>query len=253
VTARTLLFSFAHPDDESFSGTGLACWCAARGVRVVLVCATRGDAGQAGDASVSGAPADLAAAREQELRAAARIAGIEHVHVLGYRDRELANAEPAAVRRQLVERLRHDRPEVVVTFDPNGFNLHPDHVAISRFTMDAVAAAADPRWFPELGAPHRVRRLLWTPPIGPWDAARSKDLAGEAGADFVIDTAAWREQKAAALRAHRTQHKSVDRHFFEQPDVDRILSLEVYRQAFGPAIELRPGADVFAGIDASVD
>jgi N-acetylglucosamine malate deacetylase 2 len=130
---RTLLFSLAHPDDESFSGAGLACWCLARGVRVVLVCATRGEAGKAGDARVSGAPSDVGAAREQELREAARIIGIRHLHLLGYRDRELGNADPAAVRGQLVAMLREYRPDIVMTFDPNGFNRHPDHLAISRY------------------------------------------------------------------------------------------------------------------------
>lgn len=245
---RTLLFSLAHPDDESFLGAGLACWCLERGVRVVLVCATRGEAGKAGDARISGAPADLGAARERELVDAARLIGIEHVHLLGHRDRELAGADPSDVRRQLVARLREYRPGVVATFDPNGFNRHPDHLAISRFTTDAVAAAADARWFPDLGPPHTVGRMLWTPPLGPWDAARSKDLAAEPGADFVIDISPWREQKAAALRAHRTQHQSVDTYFFNQPDVDRILSIEVYRQGCGPALATRPSADPFEGI-----
>lgn len=247
---RTLLFSFAHPDDESFSGVGLACWCLARGIRVVLVCATRGEAGRAGDASISGAPSDIGAAREQELRTAARVVGIEHVHLLDYRDRQLSDAEPAAIRRELVATLRDDRPDVVVTFDPNGFNRHPDHLAISRFTMDAVAAAADPRWHPETGPAHSVARVLWTPPLPPWETARSSDLNAEPGADFVIDITPWRDRKAAALRAHRTQHQSIDRHFFDQPDVDRILATEVFRQAFGPAPRTRPSADPFEGLDA---
>jgi LmbE family N-acetylglucosaminyl deacetylase len=246
---RTLLFSFAHPDDESFSGAGLARWCLARQVRVVLVCATRGDRGKAGSASVSGAPEDVGAAREQELREAARVIGIEHVHQLGYRDRELADAEPTALRLALVELIRRYRPAVVVTFDPNGFNRHPDHVAISRFTSDAIAAAADPRWMPETGAPHAVARLLWTPPIAPWEAVRLRDLAGEPGADFVLDISAWSETKARALRAHRTQHASVEKHFFSQPDIDRILSIELYRHAWGPPLEARPSDDIFAGID----
>lgn len=149
---RTVLFSFAHPDDESFAGVGLACWCRARDARVVLLCATRGERGKAGDPEISGAPQDLATARERELREAARIAGIEHVHLLGYRDRELGGAEPHGIRRLLVEHVRRYRPEVVLTFDPNGFNVHPDHVAISRFTSDAIAAAADVRWLPDAGA-----------------------------------------------------------------------------------------------------
>jgi LmbE family N-acetylglucosaminyl deacetylase len=251
--AATLLFSFAHPDDESFSGAGLACWCQARGIRVVLVCATRGEAGQAGDAAVSGAPADVGAAREVELHHAAAAVGIADVHLLGYRDRELAAADPSAIRYQLVAQLRGYRPAVVATFDPDGFNRHVDHLAISRFTSDAVAAAADPRWFPDLGPPHTVARLLWTPPLGPWDSARSKDLRAEAGADFIIDITPWRDRKIAALRAHRTQHRSIDAHFFNQPDADRILAIEVYRQGFGPPIARRPSADPFEGIDLSVN
>jgi LmbE family N-acetylglucosaminyl deacetylase len=245
---RTLLFSFAHPDDESFSGAGLACWCLARGHRVVLVCATRGEAGHAGDPDVSGAPADIAAARERELREAARIIGIEHVHLLGYRDRELADADPVEVRRKLVAHIREYTPDVVATFDPNGFNRHPDHIAISRFTMEAVAAASDARWFEDAGAAHAVGRLLWTPPLAPWEAARSFNLRNEPGADFLLDISPWRERKAAALRAHRTQHRSVEKHFFSQPDLDRVLGIEIYRQGYGPALARRPADDIFEGL-----
>jgi N-acetylglucosamine malate deacetylase 2 len=248
-----LLFSFAHPDDESFSGAGLACWCLERRIDVTLVCATRGERGRAGDAAVSGSPADIGAAREQELRDAARIIGIRQVHFLDYRDRELADAAPDGVRDKLVTLLRRYRPAVVSTFDPNGFNLHPDHVAISRFTTEAIAAAADPRWLPDAGAAHRVTRLLWTPPLGPWESARRPSLAAEPGIDFALDVSRWREQKAAALHAHRTQHQSVDRHFFSQPDVDRILSLECYRQAWGPPLPERPAKDVFVGIASVAD
>lgn len=246
--SRTVLFSFAHPDDESFAGVGLACWCRARDARVVLLCATRGERGKAGDPDVSGAPQDLAAARERELRDAARIAGIEHVHLLGYRDRELAGAEPDGIRRLLVEHVRRYRPAVVLTFDPNGFNVHPDHVAISRFTSDAIAAAADARWLPDAGAPHEVSRLLWTPPLEPREAARSAQLGAEPGVDFVIDISQWSGTKAAALRAHRTQHRSVEEHFFGQPDVDRILAVETYRQGWGPRLRARPSDDIFADI-----
>ena len=245
---RTLLFSFAHPDDESFSGAGLACWCLAQGIRVVLVCATRGDKGKAGDAAISGAPRDVASAREQELLEAARIIGIPHVHQLGYGDRELADVDPADIRRPLVELIRRYRPAVVATFDPNGFNRHPDHIAISRFTSDAIAAAADRRWFSDVEGAHTVQRLLWTPPIPPWEAARSIDVDSEAGADFVLDISPWSGTKANALRAHRTQHASVEKYFFSQPDPERVLSVEVYRHAWGPTLEARPSRDVFAGL-----
>ena len=75
---------------------------------------------------------------------------------------------------------------------------HPDHIAISRFTTDAVAAAADSRWTPEVGAAHEVRRLIWTPPIPPWEAVNKENLAAEPGIDFLIDITPWRDRKAAA-------------------------------------------------------
>ncbi len=245
---HTILFSFAHPDDESFCGAGLAMACRAAGGKAVLVTATLGQRGSAGDPPVC-RPEDLEACRERELRAAAEIIGFDALHILGYRDRELSDVAPEEMRRALVALIRLHRPAVVVSFDPNGFNVHPDHVAISRFTTDAVAAAADPRWHADTGPAHVVARVLWTPPIPPWEAARSTDLAREPGADFVLDVSRWRERRSRALRAHRTQHLSVDRYFFSRPDVDRILDLEVYRQGWGPEMGNRPSADVFEGLD----
>ena len=244
--SRSILFSFAHPDDESFCGVGLAARCLSEGATVALLTATRGEEGKRGEPPIC-SPEELPARREAELRAAAAAVGIPHVHLLDYRDRQLSDADPLEVRRHLVSVIRRHRPQVVVTFDPNGFNQHPDHVAISRFTSDAIAVAADPRWLPEEGAAHGVQRLLWTPPMPPWESAGLARPGGAPGLDFIIDTSAWREVKAAALRAHRTQHLSIDRCFFSRPDVDRILSAEAYRHAWGPPLAHRPAPDVFVG------
>lgn len=245
--APAILFCFAHPDDESFSGAGLAMQCAAAGARTALVTATRGEKGSRGNPPVC-PPEEIAACRERELREAARIIGFDELHLLDYVDRELPQASPEEVRRSLVALIRRIRPGIVVTFDPNGFNVHPDHVAISRFTSDAIAAAADDRWEPDAGAPHRVSRLLWTPPFPPWEAVRDGSLSDRFGADFVLDVARWRDRRAAALRAHRTQHQSVEKYFFSRADVDRILSVEIWRQAWGPPLRERPSGDVLEGL-----
>jgi N-acetylglucosamine malate deacetylase 2 len=237
-----LLFVFAHPDDESFSGVGTAMEYSSRGARIALVTATRGEQGKTGDPPVC-THEELPAVRERELRQAAEIAGFDELHVLDYRDRELPDAPPDEIRRTLVSHIRRLRPSIVLTFDPNGFNVHPDHLAISRFVSDAVAAAGDPRWHPDTGESHLVPRLLWTPPMPPWEAARIERVHEHPGVDVVIDIARWREQKAAALGAHRSQHLSIDRCFFSQPDLDRILSIEVWRQAWGPPVQ-RPERDL---------
>jgi LmbE family N-acetylglucosaminyl deacetylase len=244
-----LLFIYAHPDDESFGVAGIARMYADRGAEIALVTATRGDAGRAGEPPLC-ARADLPARREAELREAARLLGIGHVTVLDYLDKHLADAPADKIRRELAGAIRRHRPHVVVTFDPDGANRHPDHIAISRFTSDAIAAADDPRWYPETGKPHRVERLVWISPVMPWDAPKSANLANEPGVDFLVDISRYRDVKAAALRAHRTQHVSIDRHFFHLPDVERILSVETFRQAFGPSLRKRPAADIFESIDA---
>ena len=246
--ADGILLILAHPDDESFMAAGTAGLYRARGVRVGLVCATLGQAGALGDPPVA-TREGLGAARERELRAACAILGIEIVDLLGYHDRSLAEAPAERVRERLVAAVRRERPRVVITFDPNGLTLHPDHVAISRFASDAVAAAADPRWMPEAGAAHRVGRVVWPAPVFPWDEWRPEALARTAGVDFLLDIGEWRDHKARALRAHRSQHASVERHWFARAESDAILSTEAFRQAHGPPLARRPEQDLFAGID----
>lgn len=225
---------------------------AARGVSSVLLTATRGERGKTGEPPLC-MPDELGEVRERELREAAGIIGFREIHLLDYRDRELADAKPDEIRRALVVLMRRVRPIVVLTFDPNGFNVHADHVAISRFTTDAIAAANDPRWHPEAGPPHRVQRLVWTPLFAPWEAVKLARLADHPSADFLVDVAPWLDGRVRALRAHRTQHQSIDRCFFQQPDLDRILATEIWRQAWGPPLESRPSGDLLEGLEVGLD
>ena len=242
-----LLLIFAHPDDESFVAAGLARRYADVGARIALVTATRGEAGSRGDPPLC-TEEELPAWRESELREAATILGIGDIYLLGYHDRHLADAPPAIIREQLVEIVRRHRPHVVVTYDPNGGHGHADHVAISRFAFDAVTAAADPRWHASLGAAHRVQRVLWTPPLLAWDDPPPAKMSAEPGVDFLLDISAQKAVKAAALRAHRTQHRTVERWIFRKPHADQILAIETFRQGLGPPLSVVPLDDVFAGL-----
>jgi LmbE family N-acetylglucosaminyl deacetylase len=246
-TTPTILLSFAHPDDESFFTAGISCAYADRGVRVVLSCATRGEAGTAGDPPLA-TREELPALRERELREAAAVMGIARLEFLNYRDRELADARTEDIRAQLVRLIREHRPQIVITFDPDGGNRHPDHIAISRFTADAVTAAADPRWILDAGAAFQVRRMLWTCPVIAWETTKPERLATLPGVDFLIDVSEWRDRKASALRAHRSQRRGIDRLFFLRPDSEAVLSTEIFRQAWGEPLAVRPERDLFAGI-----
>lgn len=138
---------FAHPDDESLGAGGTLAKYASEGVEVAIVTATRGDAGRfhghrPGEPMHPG-PSELARIREAELRAAAAELGVRDVSCLEYRDQQLDRANPAQAVADIARHVRRQRPDVVVTFGPDGSYGHPDHVAISQFTTAALVAAAD--------------------------------------------------------------------------------------------------------------
>ncbi len=239
TTRRSILFFFPHPDDESHWGSGVALKYHRDGVRTVLVTLTRGGRGTTGGLC---SPDELPLMRERELREAARILEFDALEILAYEDKEVLNIAPDEIRRILVERIRRERPSIVITFDPHGVTMHVDHIALSRFVTDAIPAAADPRWYPELGDAYAVPRLLWTPPVLPWD---TEPFPPRPGVDFLIDTAdCWRERRQA-LEAHRTQRAVLDTLYLQQPNCEQMLSVDVLRQAFGPPLSRRPAADIF--------
>jgi LmbE family N-acetylglucosaminyl deacetylase len=240
--ARSILFVFAHPDDESHWGSGVALRCHDEGARTVLLTVTRGGRGTTGGLCSTD---ELPALRERELREAARILKFDEVEILPYEDKEVPNIKTDEIRRTLVAIIRRVRPSILVTFDPDGITLHLDHIALSRFVTDAIPAAADSRWFPELGEAYDVPRLLWTPPVMPWDEG---DFPPRAGVDFLIDTSAWWRERAQALAAHRTQRVTLEKLYLNHPRCEQMLSFDVLRQAWGPPLRQRPCSDVFAGI-----
>jgi LmbE family N-acetylglucosaminyl deacetylase len=169
----------AHPDDESLGVGGTLARYASEGVDVFLVTATRGDAGRyrghrAGDPRHPG-PGALARIREGELRAAASELGVREVTVLDYPDQRLDQAPPHRIVADIASHVRRLRPDVVITFGPDGAYGHPDHIAVSQFTTAAVVAAADPgraRVGDETArTPHAVLKLYYLAwPASTWAA-----------------------------------------------------------------------------------
>ena len=177
-TAR-LLAVLAHPDDESLGLGGTLAKYAAEGVDVFLLTATRGDAGRfrghrPGSSEHPGTTA-LGEIREKELRAAAAALGVRETTVLGYPDSQLDRANPREAIAGIAGHMRRIRPDVVLTFGPDGAYGHPDHVAISQFTTAATVAAADPGFAHDgvvvAGRPHAVSKLYFNAwPASLWTA-----------------------------------------------------------------------------------
>ena len=157
-----LMGIFAHPDDESLGTGGLMAKYAAEGVHTSIVTATRGQRGWHNVPPIDPGLEGFGRIREAELRCAAEVLGIRDVTVLDYLDGDLDQADPTEVQGLLAMHLRRLRPQVVVTFGPDGSYGHPDHIAICQFATGATALAADPTAaVPGDYAPHRVSKLYY--------------------------------------------------------------------------------------------
>ena len=165
---RRLLGVFAHPDDETFCAGGTFAGYAARGAEVMVISATRGQAGQIRDAAV-GTRRTIGAVRERELRLACGRLGITQVRCLDYLDGGLADADFGALVDEVADIIREFRPDGVITFGPDGGYGHPDHIAISAVATAACQRVARPAPPPDRATaspPHRAPALYygWFPP-----------------------------------------------------------------------------------------
>jgi LmbE family N-acetylglucosaminyl deacetylase len=188
----------AHPDDADFGPAATAAAWIDQGSVGWLVCCTSGDAG-AEDPDTD--PLELAALREKEQRAAAKVVGYEGVTFLHMPDGALVN--DLILREHLVREIRTFKPDAVLATDPQtlfyrgrGVN-HTDHRAAGMAAVDAVyPAARNPMAFPWLAkqglAKHNVRRLylFWTEQP-----------------NAHVDITSTVNRKLDALRAHESQLK----------------------------------------------
>jgi len=110
----------AHPDAESLGAGGILAKYAAEGVETYLLTATRGEHGWWGSDADYPGPEALGRTRAAELRAAAKALRLREVVLLDYMDGEVDQADAAEVIAKIVAQIRHLKPNVVVTFDPNG-------------------------------------------------------------------------------------------------------------------------------------
>lgn len=156
-----LLAVFPHPDDETLGLGGTVAKYSAEGVETYLVCATRGERGWFDSEGPNPGLDGVGKIREAELRCAAQHLGLREVTFLGYLDGDVDQAPPAEIIGRIATHIRRIRPQVIVTFSPDGSYGHPDHIALSQFANAAIVAAADPSTEGVAGQPHRVSKFYY--------------------------------------------------------------------------------------------
>ncbi|GAA0387499.1 GlcNAc-PI de-N-acetylase [Acrocarpospora corrugata] len=186
----------AHPDDIDFGGAGTIATFVDRGVEVVYLLATAGDAGGF-DRTVDAE--DMAELRRAEQVAAAKQVGVTDVRNLGYPDGMLEAT--LALRRDIARVIRQVRPDLVFTSTPerNYARIgpsHPDHRAVGSAALDAV--------YPDARNPYAFPELLNDEGLEAW-TVREVWLIGSPTPNHYVDVTATVDRKIAALRAHETQ------------------------------------------------
>lgn len=227
MTADTprILTILAHPDDESFGLAGTFAALTDQGAGVILVCATRGEAGELLVEGIATSET-LGELRERELRTAMSIVGVRDIRFLGYRDsgmagaednadpRAFVNADHDAVVTVLVEIIDELEPDAVTTFGPDGIYGHPDHIKASEVATAAIHRAAElgvwetPALYYAAASRERIQQFAKYPG-SPFSRMSDEELAGFGTPDDEISTrldiSPQLERKVAAIRAHRSQ------------------------------------------------
>ncbi len=231
LKALSVLAVFAHPDDEGFGCGGTLAMLVARGAAVTLVCATNGDVGEISDPALA-TPETLPQVRQEELRRAMAVTGVNDLRFLDYRDSGMAgtadNQHPNSLHQapaetvvsRLADIMRENRPNLVLTHDPSGGYGHPDHIAVCRHVTAAFQqvndaeskdAAATSMSLYYVCFPRSNFRRMWremldlgiTPPFASLDIDSLGTPDDEVTA--TVDVTDYVDVKIASLNCHQTQ------------------------------------------------
>jgi LmbE family N-acetylglucosaminyl deacetylase len=270
----TLMAVHAHPDDEATGTGGVLAKAAAEGVRTVLVTCTDGSCGDAPGGIKPGEPGHDPAAvvemRTIELQKSCEILGVAHLELLGYADSGMEgwpqNDAPGSFwstpvedgAAKLAELIDRYSPDVIVTYDENGFYGHPDHIQTHRITMAAYEQSGSTAKLYWGTFPHskmaEFDRTLREAGVADWD----EELPDDEGRIQIgvpdeqvttwVDTTAYGEQKFGALGAHASQSESI---FFLQLGVEtftRLMGMETFIRVRDTTDAPLPECDLFDGL-----
>ena len=260
---RGLAIVVAHPDDDTWGATGTAALHANDpGFELTVIHVTSGEAGEIADPSLA-TRETLGPAREAEDDASWKALGVVPARHEYFRHPD--GGVPDIPREELVSRIAQvlveARPDVVITFGPEGVTAHRDHVAVGEATTEAFRLARSRTG----GA--GLRRLLWVC-IGEGELVRFSEELVARGMDPIDSTqpyqprgvpdervhvavdcsSVWR-RKRIALAEHKTQGGGAD---FPEDLYPELLGRETFTIAWPERSPDQPMlGDVFEGLGGS--
>jgi LmbE family N-acetylglucosaminyl deacetylase len=270
----TLMAVHAHPDDEASSTGGVLAKYSDEGVRTVVVTCTNGEFGDTPGGVKPGEDGHdeqaVAEIRLAELRESCKHLGVTELELLGYHDSGMpdweyknrpdafCNVPESEVAGRIGALIERYRPQVVISYDPEGAYQHPDHVHAARCAAAAAAASAIPAKFYQTA----MRRSDWREL---WDALREQGVEvpdvreiphemlrqmeeRERRITTNVDIRPVLERKRAALLAHASQIR--DSWFSKIPPElgERVFGRESFIRASDTTGAPVPEDDLFSGL-----
>jgi LmbE family N-acetylglucosaminyl deacetylase len=197
-----VFFSFAHPDDETFTVGGLINKLYSKNkCEIILYCATLGDAGKCGEPPVC-TKEQLAEVRNKELIEAAKVLGVNKVITGNFLDGKLPESK-SDLKKALENILQEHKPEIVITFPSHGISGHKDHIAIHEVTTEITSKS-------EFSFIKKLYYSTYPEEIKGPRAYLEKMTEIDIVVDLSIENS---ETVKKALLCHRTQNQSVNRVF----------------------------------------
>jgi LmbE family N-acetylglucosaminyl deacetylase len=240
---------FAHPDDDAF---GIAGTCAlhADDLELLVVFATNGEAGRIADAALA-TRETLGRVREAEAASAYRVLGVEaDLRFLGYRDGSVSQVPRPELVGRVADALASFRPDVVITFGPEGITAHQDHITVGAAGTEAFGVVRErlgqdgPKRLLHLALPSadlerlagELRRRGLEPP-DPTEPFQPRGVPDDR-IGVRVDCSSVVKRKLDALREHRTQAQDLEE--YPQDLWPEFLSREAFTIAWP---DPEPGAD----------
>jgi LmbE family N-acetylglucosaminyl deacetylase len=248
----------AHPDDDTFACAGsVALHADEPELRFSLVHVTSGEAGMISDPSLATRETLGAVREEEDRRSWIALGRIPDRHeFLRYPDGGLGAVSFDELVDRIAAILGEERPDVVITFGPEGVTGHIDHITVGRAATEAFhrCRAAGRSGFQRLlysSLPNSMLEAInadliakgqepidSTQPFQP--RAVPDDTIG-----IQVDCSAVIDRKRAAIAEHRTQADD-----FSEDLEDEFFRIEPHVIAWP---ERAPGSpaltDVFQGLD----
>lgn len=217
----------AHPDDAEIGCGGLLLKLKDRGYRTGIVYLTVGEMGSRGTPEV----------RRQELMAATKVLGLDHVEVLDFQDCQVTDDFPS--RLKIAAIVRRLRPVIVLApyWDgpPGRGTGHTDHQTAGYLVSHGVNFA-HLRALPVEGEPHTVSNMFYY--LYPRDMTPS----------FVVDISEYADRWVEVLKCHYSQFYNA-----ETQRYDFIDTLLAVARAHGFAMGMRYGQGFIAPGPLKID